>query len=77
MLVVETQAEIAEDGTLTAKIGSGALRGTRRVVIVIDEEPRKVRRPLPDLREFREKLGAEPYPGNSAVDLRNEERPIA
>lgn len=74
MLTVETQAEIAEDGTLTAKTRVGALRGTRRVVIVIDEEPQKARRPLPDLREFRDKLGAKPYPGNSAVDLRNEER---
>jgi hypothetical protein len=51
-----------------------------RVVIVIDNSGSEARtapakRKLPDLSEFRASLGARPYPGNSVVDLREEERP--
>jgi hypothetical protein len=48
-------------------------------LIVIDNggfeaRPAPAKRKLPDLSEFRAKLGAKPYPGNSVVDLRKEER---
>ena len=50
-----------------------------RVVIVIDnggseELASPAKRKLPDLSEFRARLGAKTYPGNSVVDLRDEER---
>jgi hypothetical protein len=75
MLTIETIAEITEDGTLTAR-APAAPRGRRRVVIVIDEESETQTEPrrLPDLTEFRERLGGKPYQGNSVVDLREEER---
>jgi hypothetical protein len=79
MVTIETVAEIDEEGTLTARAPASAPRGKRRVVIVIDNggaaaraEP--PRRKLPDLSEFRTGLGARLYPGNSVVDLREEER---
>ena len=78
MLTVETLADISEDGTLTAKTSAYRAQGKRRVVIVIDDarpetDDVKARR-LPDLTEFRARLQCQPYPGNSVVDLRNEER---
>lgn len=78
MVTIETVAEIQEDGTLTAHAPASAPRGKRRVVIVIENGeagPRHPgeRRKLPDLSEFRSRLG-KPYPGNSVVDLREEER---
>ncbi len=75
MLTIETVAEIAADGTLTARAPASAPRGKRRVVIVLEDDavvetagptPRR----LPDLAAFREQWGGKPYPGNSAVDLR-------
>ena len=77
MLTIETVADIDEDGTLTARAPASAPRGRRRVVIVIDEagaQNATVRRKLPDLAGFRASLGGRPYPGNSVVDLRDEER---
>jgi hypothetical protein len=79
MLTIETVAEIEEDGTLTARAPASAPRGKRRVVIVIDNgeagaQIAAQRRKLPDLSEFRAGLGGKPYPGNSVVDLRDEER---
>jgi len=47
-------------------------------MIVIDngdsEQAAPAKRKLPDLSEFRAGLGAKTYPGNSVVDLRDEER---
>jgi len=78
MLTVETLADISEDGTLTARTPAYRVHGKRRVVIVIDDARQdtddvKARR-LPDLSEFRARLQCKPYPGNSVVDFRNEER---
>jgi len=77
--MIETFAEIDEDGTLTAQAPASAPRGKMRVVIVIDNGGSEVqavpaKRKLPDLSEFRARLGAKTYPGNSVVDLRDEER---
>lgn len=79
MVTIETVAEIDEEGTLTARAPASAPRGKMRVVIVIDNGGSEARtapakRKLPDLSEFRANLGAKPYPGNSVVDLREEER---
>lgn len=80
MVTIETVAEINEDGTLTARTPASAPRGKRRVVIVIDNgesgaaKAMPGRRKLPDLSAFRAGLGGKPYPGNSVVDLREEER---
>lgn len=77
MLTLETVAEIQEDGTLRAQAPASAPRGARRVVIVIDDAEvagRVPRRRLPDLTAFRTSLDCRPYPGNSVVDMRDEER---
>ncbi len=77
MLTLETTAEIQEDGTLSARAPASVPKGKRRVVIVIDDaEPagQPPRRRLPDLTSFRTSLGCSPYPGNSVVDMRDEER---
>ena len=77
MRTLETEAEIQEDGTLSARAPASFPRGMRRVVIVIDDAETGgplPRRRLPDLTAFRASLGGRPYPGNSVVDLRDEER---
>jgi hypothetical protein len=79
MVMVETFAEIDAEGTLTARMPASAPRGRMNVVIVIDNagseaQTAPVKRKLPDLAEFRASLGVKPYPGNSVVDLREEER---
>jgi len=79
VVTIETVAEIDEEGTLTARAPASAPRGKMRVVIVIDnggseEQATPAKRKLPDLSEFRAQLGAKTYPGNSVVDLRDEER---
>ena len=77
MVTLETLAEIEEDGTLTAHAPASTPRGKRRVVIVVgDSEPSQgsPKRRLPDLSDFRAKLNCRPYPGNSVVDMRAEER---
>lgn len=78
MLTVDTVADISEDGTLTVRTPAYGTRGKRRVVIVIDDARQDGgsarRRRLPDLSEFRARLEGKPYPGNSVVDLRKEER---
>ena len=79
MVAIETIAEIDEDGTLTARAPASAPRGKMRVVIVIENGGTEgqcgpAKRQLPDLSEFRARLGAKTYPSNSVVDLREEER---
>jgi hypothetical protein len=79
VVTIETVAEIDEEGTLTARAPASAPRGKMRVVIVIagggsEEQATPAKRKLPDLSEFRAGLGAKTYPGNSVVDLRDEER---
>ena len=77
MLTLETVAEIQEDGTLKTRDPVSLAKGLRRVVIVIDDtdvEKQSSRRRLPDLTEFRASLDGRPYPGNSVVDMRAEER---
>ena len=73
----EALAEILEDGTLSVRAPSSVPAGKQRVVVVIEDGPTAeagTRRRLPDLAEFRARLKGRAYPGNSVVDMRDEER---
>jgi hypothetical protein len=81
MLIIETIADIAPDGTLTAQAPAFVPHGKRRVVIVLEDATlpgasaaADAVRKLPDLTEFRARWGGRPYPGNSVVDQREQER---
>ena len=77
MVTIETLAEIEEDGTLKAQTPASTPRGKRRVVIVIGDtktSEKTQKRRLPDVSDFRAQLDCLPYPGNSVVDMRDEER---
>ncbi len=70
-------AEVAEDGTLRLQAPSSVPAGRKRVVVVIEDNgvaEAGARRRLPDLAEFRARLEGRAYPGNSVVDMRDEER---
>ena len=76
MQTIETVATIQEDGTLTATIPQSFPRGQHLVMIVFDEEPESVRRATrwPDMAAFRKRLGMTVYPGNTVLEMREEER---
>lgn len=75
MLTIETEADIAADGTLRAHAPPHAPKGRHRVVIIIDTAGAPAASgPLPDFRAFRESLSGRPYPGTSVADYRAEER---
>jgi hypothetical protein len=75
MVTIETVATVTEEGTMTAKVPGYFSQGEHRVVIVVDESP--LQRPpsrFPNMASFRESLGASTYPGNTIVEMREEER---
>lgn len=76
MVTIETIAEIAEDGTLVIKAPRHAPRGRRRIRVEIDESAGAAREqaPAPDFAGFRARLGVLPYPGNTILEMREEER---
>lgn len=77
MVTIETIATITEDGTITAKVPASAPRGKHRAVIVLEDAPMDQGRPtegFPDLASFRRKLGVATHPGNTVVEMREEER---
>lgn len=76
MQTLETVATIGEDGTLTATTPSSFPRGQHRVVIVLDEKPEPSQKALrwPDMAAFRKRLGMSAHPGNTVVEMREEER---
>lgn len=74
MMTIETVATVTEEGTMTARV-PGVPRGEHRVVIVVDESPRqRVPSRFPDMAAFRRSLGAATHPGNTVVDMREDER---
>lgn len=75
MVTIETVATVTGEGTITAKAPGFLSQGEHRVVIVVDEAPLQ-REPLqfPNLASFREKLGAPRHPGNTIVEMREDER---
>lgn len=76
MQTIETLATIEEDGRLTATIPQGLPRGRHRVVIVPEAEPEPLHspKPWPEMKGFRERLGAPAHPGNTVLEMREEER---
>lgn len=81
MVTIETIATVTEDGTITAKAPGAVPRGRHRAVIVLedvtlekDSPTEEKRRGFPNLASFRASLGAAPYPGNTILETREEER---
>jgi hypothetical protein len=75
MLTIETIATVTEEGMITAKIPGHLPQGEHRVVIVVDEAPlRETVSRFPDMSGFRESLGAPSHPGNTVVEMREDER---
>ena len=75
MVTIETVATI-EDGTITAKVPTHLPKGEHRVVIVVEEAPlvEGSSRRFPNMATFRASLGASTYPGNTIVEMREDER---
>lgn len=81
MVTIETVATVMEDGTITAQAPGAIPRGRHRAVIVLDEVALDSgsmgiagHRGFPDMAPFREALGAPPCPGNTILELREDER---
>lgn len=77
MTSFEALAEVTEDGTLSVRAPASVPAGKKRVVVVIEDGQTAevgARRRLPDLAEFRSRLEGRAYPGNSVIDMRDEER---
>ena len=75
MLTIQTVATVTEEGTITAKAPGYLRQGEHRVVIVVDESPlRETSSRFPDMSAFRESLGSPRHPGNTVVEMREDER---
>ncbi len=81
MVTIETIATVMEDGTITAQAPGAVPRGRHRAVIVLDEVAldrdsmgKADHRGFPDMALFREALGTPPYPGNTILEMREDER---
>ena len=75
MVTIETVATITEEGTITARVPGHVPPGEHRVVIVVDDSPlRRVHARFPKMAAFRESLGAPARPGNTIVEMREDER---
>ncbi len=76
MQTIQTVATIEEDGTLTATAPQSFPRGQQRVVIALDEKPETTRKASrwPDMAAFRRRLGMSTSPGNTVLEMREEER---
>lgn len=76
MRTIETIATVTDDGLITARGPQSLPRGQHRAVIVLDELPAPPRKPrrFPDMAAFRARLGVAPHPGNSVLEMREDER---
>jgi hypothetical protein len=75
MVTIQTVATITEDGTMTARVPGHVPTGEHRVVIVVAELPlRRAPSRFPNMAAFRESLGAAIRPGNTIVEMREDER---
>ena len=79
MVTIKTIATVTEDGTITVKAPGFVSRGQHRAVLVLEEArleetPVENRQGFPDLASFRKGLGVPVHPGNTVVEMREEER---
>lgn len=76
MRTIETIATVSENGLITARGPQSLPSGQHRAVIVLDELPPAHHKPrrFPDMTSFRASLGVAPHPGNSVVEMREDER---
>jgi hypothetical protein len=77
MVTIETIATVADDGTITAKAPGFVPKGKHRAVIVLEDAtmlPKEGQRGFPDMTQFREKLGVAVHPGNTIIEMREDER---
>lgn len=80
MMTIKTIATVMEDGTITVKAPGVVSRGQHRAVLVLEEArleeapPAGTRQGFPNLASFRKGLGVPVHPGNTVVEMREEER---
>lgn len=81
MVTIETIATVTEDGTITAQAPGVVPRGRHRAVIVLEDVPFEKdssregkRQGFPNLASFRASLGASLHPGNTILEMREDER---
>ncbi len=80
MLTIETIATVTEDGTIMAKAPGSVPKGRHRAVIVLEDAPvegasdREARQKFPNMASFREGLGVPVHPGNTVLEMREDER---
>ena len=80
MVTIKTIATVTEDGTITVKAPGFVSRGQHRAVLVLEESrleeeaPVENRQGFLDLASFRKELGVPVHPGNTVVEMREEER---
>jgi len=78
MVTIETIATVTEDGMITAKASGAVPRGRHRAVIILEDAPLDKKpenqQGFPDMAEFRERLKVATYPGNTILEMREDER---
>ena len=76
MTTLQITATVAEDGTVTGKAPPSVPPGEHRLLILLDESEisESGARRFPNLSAFRESLGAPSHPGNTILEMREEER---
>jgi hypothetical protein len=80
MVTIETIATVTEGGTITAKAPTILPRGRHRAVIVLEDAPlegerlAEERQGFPNMASFRKGLGVPVHPGNTVLEMREEER---
>jgi hypothetical protein len=78
MVTIETIATVTEDGMITAKASGSVPQGRHRAVIVLEDIPLdknpESRQGFPDMAAFRESLEVPAYPGNTILEMREDER---
>jgi hypothetical protein len=78
MVTIETIATVTEDGMITEKASGLVPRGRHRAVIVLEDAPLEKKpenqQEFPDMAAFREHLKVATYPGNTILEMREDER---
>jgi len=80
MVTIETIATVTEDGMITARAAGPLPQGQYHAVIVLEGTPALLdkklesRRGFPDMAAFRESLEVPTYPGDTILEMREDER---